>query len=124
MTCCPVAMAMDTRWCPSLTKCRSPIRYTSMGGMLSPRLVASARRRARWKSSATSARGKPVSAGMGVAVPGVLDAGARLDLQQMPSHDVAHHGPAEPVVAGHHAVRVDVTVQQHGGLEPRGEPVQ
>ena len=40
----PVAMAIDTRWWPSLTKCRSPTRYTSIGGIDSPRRWASASR--------------------------------------------------------------------------------
>src|SRR5262245_36086435 len=82
------------------------------------------RRRARRKSSATSARGKPVSAGMGVAVRGVLDAGAWLDFQQVPAHDVAHDVPAEPVAAGRRAVGVDMPVRQQDGLEPRGEPAR
>src|SRR5215467_14613309 len=81
------------------------------------------RRRARWNSSATSARGKPVSPGMGATPRGGLNAGTWLDLQQVPAHDVAHHGPADSVGAGWRAVEVDMPVQQQGGLEPRGEPV-
>ena len=55
---------------------------------------------------------------------GVVDAGARLDFQQVPAHDVAHDGLADPVPAGRQAVRVDVPVQHKGGLEARGEPAQ
>ena len=40
----PVAIAIDTRWWPSATKCRSPTRYTSIGGIDSPRRCASASR--------------------------------------------------------------------------------
>ena len=38
----PSARATETRWWPSRTKCRSPIRKTSIGGIASPRLRASA----------------------------------------------------------------------------------
>src|SRR5215831_12700297 len=82
------------------------------------------RRRARRKSSATSARGKPVSPGMGVAPRRVPETGTRFDIQQVPAHDVAHGGPAELVAAGRHAVGVDMPVQKQGGLEPCGEPAQ
>jgi hypothetical protein len=40
--CWPVAAAIDTRCCPALTKCCSPTRYTSIGGMAAPRRWASA----------------------------------------------------------------------------------
>ena len=40
MSLCPSARATDTRWWPSLTKWNSPIRYTSIGGMPSPRRCA------------------------------------------------------------------------------------
>src|ERR1700748_3356788 len=40
----PSAMAIETRWWPSCTKCRSPTRYTSIGGIDSPRRWASASR--------------------------------------------------------------------------------
>ena len=38
----PSARATDTRWWPSFTKCSSPIRYTSIGGMAVPRRWAAA----------------------------------------------------------------------------------
>ena len=40
----PEASAIDTRWWPSSTKYRSPTRYTSIGGIGSPRRCASASR--------------------------------------------------------------------------------
>ena len=47
----PSARATDTRWWPSFTKCMSPIRYTSIGGIALPlrcaRLMRSQRSRTR-----------------------------------------------------------------------------
>src|SRR5215469_8778239 len=198
MVLAPVAIAMETRWWPSCTKYRSPMRYTSIGGIASPRrwarasrshrsltrpvvgrnrrsksrvestvpttefswmvcrpsrrslrnpraattssngmmtLTSSGSRRSRWasrastwwrrarrKSSSTSARGKPVAAGM--VTRRVPEAGARLDVKKMPSHDVAHQGPPQLMVSDRRPVRVDMAVQQQGRLKPCDEPVE
>src|SRR5580692_3952284 len=77
------------------------------------------RRRARWKSSSTSARGKPVS---GIATTGeqLSQADARLDPEQVPSGDVAYRGAAQPTPPNGRAVGMHVTMQQRHRLE-RGD---
>ena len=46
----PSARATDTRWWPSWTKCSSPIRYTSIGGIVWPRRRAVAIRSQRQRT--------------------------------------------------------------------------
>src|SRR5215472_6245568 len=107
----------------SKSRVESTVPTTALSWMVCwPSRASTWWRRARRKSSSTSARGKPVSAGM--ATRRALEAGARLYVKKMPPHDVAHHGPPQLMVLGRRPVRVDMAVQQQGRLKPGGEPVE
>ena len=110
------------------TSSNGRMRLTSSGSRRSrwASRASTWRRRTRRKSFSTSARGKPVSAG--IALPAAREsrptarAGAgvarparsRPDLEQVPAGHVADERAAQPDGPGAHAVRVHVPVQQHG----------
>ena len=114
MSLSPSARATETRWWPSWTKCRSPIRKTSIGGIASPRLRASAIRSQRPRVFGRGAEGA-----VEVAAAAVDGADDRVERD---------HLLAERVPAGRAERGDDLLERQHVrdvvGLEAhaRGQP--